>query len=132
MDPVTNEAGAFHHGIDMSGSDYDIYSIGEGTVYETGKTTLMGNYIVIDHNINGEYYSSIYMHIADSGIKVSPGDNVSSNTIIALMGSTGKSTGIHLHLGMYKGLYGRGGEEINPREVVDFPDEERVYFVGIA
>lgn len=117
-----------HNGIDISGNDRDIYSIGTGVVYKTGKNSSLGNYIVIDHKVNDEEYSSIYMHIADGGIYVSAGDEVTADTKIAKMGTTGNSTGIHLHLSITKGLYERGGDYIDPRELIDFPETKSVYW----
>lgn len=110
-----------HSGIDMSGYDYTVYAISDGKVKYTGYNGSMGNYIVIDHNINGENYSSVYMHIDWGGTFVSEGDIVNKDTVIARMGTTGSSTGDHLHLSIYKGLYGRGGYLVNPRDYINFP-----------
>ena len=117
-----------HSGIDMSGYDYTIYAISDGKVKYTGYNSGMGNYIVIDHNINGENYSSVYMHIDWGGIFVSEGQIVNKDTIIARMGTTGSSTGTHLHLSIYKGLYGRGGYLVNPRDYINFPSTMYQYW----
>ena len=117
-----------HSGIDMSGYDYDIYAISDGKVKYTGYNGSMGNYIVIDHNINGENYSSVYMHIDWGGIFVSEGQIVNKDTLIARMGTTGSSTGTHLHLSIYKGLYARGGYLVNPRDYINFPSSMYRYW----
>ena len=117
-----------HSGIDMSGYDYTIYAISDGKVKYTGYNSGMGNYIVIDHNINGENYSSVYMHLDWGGTFVSEGQIVNKDTVIARMGTTGSSTGTHLHLSMYKGLYSRGGYLVNPRDYINFPSSMYSYW----
>ena len=114
--------GELHSGIDMSSNDRRIYSISDGKVKYTGYSSSMGNYIVIHHNINGKEYSSVYMHLAS--IYVNKNDIVNKDTNIGYMGTTGSSTGIHLHLTMYVGLYlepGRKATMVNPRDYINFP-----------
>ena len=117
-----------HSGIDLSGYDYTIYAISDGKVAYTGYNGSMGNYIVIDHNINGENYSSVYMHLDWGGIYVSEGQIVNKDTVIARMGTTGSSTGTHLHLSLYVGLYLRGGYLVNPRDYINFPSSMYSYW----
>ena len=64
----------------------------------------MGNHVDIDHH-NG--YISIYMHLKSRAVK--KGDQVEKGQLIGVMGSTGKSTGKHLHLAIKK-----NGHYINP------------------
>lgn len=104
-DPVTGEAGAMHRGVDIVGTKSDnIFAIQSGTVVAAGYSGSMGNHIDIDH---GNGYTSIYMHlksrIVDKGAKVDKGQ------LIGIMGSTGKSTGKHLHLAIKK-----NGQYMNP------------------
>ena len=117
-----------HSGIDISGWDTTIYAVSDGKVAYTGYNGSMGNYIVIDHNINGENYSSVYMHIDWGGIFVSEGEIVTKDTVIARMGTTGSSTGTHLHLSLYVGLYLRGGYLVNPRDYINFPSSMYTYW----
>ena len=117
-----------HSGIDISGWDRTIYAISDGKVAYTGYNSSMGNYIVIDHNINGQNYSSVYMHIDWGGIFVSEGEIVTKDTVIARMGTTGSSTGNHLHLSLYVGLYLRGGYLVNPRDYINFPSSMYTYW----
>ncbi len=110
----------FHSGIDMSGPNKDVYSIAEGKVAQTGSNSSMGNYIIIHHNVNGQNYTSAYYHLDKKYVRKN--QNVTQNTIIGKMGTTGASTGIHLHLTMYKGhLYNESTTMINPRDLVNFP-----------
>ncbi len=92
--------GSWHYGIDITGTGYGspIYAIQSGTVVRSSYGGDMGNYVIITHN-NG--YNSVYMHMSER--IASEGDAVIKGQIIGLMGSTGRSTGTHLHLGIYTG-----------------------------
>ncbi len=83
----------WHHGQDFS-TPYgtEVYATGSGRVIEAGWKGGLGNCIVIDH---GYGYQSTYGHL--SKIKVSAGMNVKRGDLIGLTGSTGTSTGPHLH-----------------------------------
>ena len=100
-DPFTGEWGNYHSGTDMStySSCWDcleIRSVATGVVGTTGYTSYWGNYAIIWHNINGQNYSSLYMHMSD--VYVYSGQEVTKDTIIGHMGNTGLSTATHLHL----------------------------------
>lgn len=121
---------SFHTGLDMSvykscSSCTTLYSVAAGKVAYTGYNSSMGNYVVIHHNINGQYYSSMYMHMAR--IDVRKGDVVSKDTVIGIMGNTGSSTATHLHLTMFACLYlsdskcKYSGSTVNPRNYINFP-----------
>jgi murein DD-endopeptidase MepM/ murein hydrolase activator NlpD len=83
----------WHHGQDFS-TPYgtQVYATGSGKVIEAGWKGGLGNCIVIDH---GYGYQSTYGHL--SNMKVTVGQNVKRGDLIALTGSTGTSTGPHLH-----------------------------------
>lgn len=92
-DPVTGEKSAGHHGIDLAASPgSEILAFMGGTVADTGKNEIYGNYVLIDH---GSELSSFYGHM--SKVTVSAGNKVSAGDKIGIIGSTGKSTGVHLH-----------------------------------
>ncbi len=86
----------FHHGIDISRGDGAIVAAGDGTVVRAdyGWNGGYGNLIVIDH---GDGLTTLYAHILAGGIHVSRGQQVAKGQEIALVGSTGYSTGPHLH-----------------------------------
>jgi len=87
----------FHKGVDLAASCYsNIYAASAGTVVYAGYgwNGGYGNYIIIEH-ANG--LRTAYGHIAPGGIRVSYGQNVAVGTNIAKVGSTGDSTGCHLH-----------------------------------
>jgi len=86
----------FHNGIDIGApTGSAIVAAYGGTVISSAYNDTMGNYIMIDHG-NGLY--TIYMHA--SSLLVSSGQSVSKGQTIALVGSTGRSTGPHLHFGV--------------------------------
>jgi murein DD-endopeptidase MepM/ murein hydrolase activator NlpD len=86
----------FHHGIDISRGEGTIVAAGDGTVIRAsyGWNGGYGNIIVVDH---GDGLTTLYAHVLDGGLKVSSGQSVTKGQAIALVGSTGYSTGPHLH-----------------------------------
>lgn len=83
----------FHNGVDMAApSGTSILAAYDGDVVAADYSSSMGNYIMIDHG-SGLY--TIYMHC--SALYVSKGQTVSKGQNIAAVGSTGRSTGPHLH-----------------------------------
>ncbi len=90
--------GRLHKGIDIARpSNYTIKAADNGTVVEAGYSGGFGNKVVINHN-NG--LRTIYAHL--SSIHVSVGQTVTKGQQIGVMGSTGNSTGVHLHFEVYK------------------------------
>lgn len=85
-----------HNGLDYSGkTGNNIYATDAGVVIYAGWSNRgYGNTIVISH---GNGYLSLYAHLMDGGINVSCGSVVYGGTIIGYMGSTGNSSGPHLH-----------------------------------
>ncbi len=92
----------FHNGVDMAApSGTSILAAYSGVVAAAGYSSTMGNYVMLDH---GSGLMTIYMHA--SKLYVSENDLVMSGETIALIGSTGRSTGAHLHFGVRKdGVY---------------------------
>ncbi|WP_245799355.1 M23 family metallopeptidase [Virgibacillus siamensis] len=91
--------GSMHKGMDIAGpSSRTILAADNGTVVSAGwNSGGYGNKIVINHN-NG--MKTVYAHL--SSISVSPGETVEKGSEIGIMGSTGDSTGVHLHFEVYK------------------------------
>jgi murein DD-endopeptidase MepM/ murein hydrolase activator NlpD len=77
-----------------------------GTVVEARKSTApgggFGNFVTLSHKINGEDYVTVYAHMLDDSIKVTPGQKITAGTPLGKMGSTGMSTGKHLHWELQK------------------------------
>ena len=91
----------FHIGVDLVGNDKKIYPICEGTVQSiNSKGTAYGNHILIKQS-DGKV--ALYAHLKT--INVSKGQKVSLDTNIGVEGSTGNSTGSHLHLELHNGEY---------------------------
>lgn len=83
----------FHNGVDFAApAGTAIYAAYDGVVVAATYSSTMGNYVMIDHGSN---LYTIYMHA--SKLYVSKDDVVSRGTTIAAVGSTGRSTGPHLH-----------------------------------
>lgn len=101
----TTGASSNHKGIDV-GAAYgaDIVAAADGTVKASTYSSAAGNYVMIDHG--GGLYT-VYMHA--SSLLVSPGQTVSAGQVIAKVGSTGISTGNHLHFGV-----SLNGSYVNP------------------
>ncbi len=108
--PFNAGARTFHGGIDMAvAQGTPIYAALDGTVTATGYNATYGNYVIITHHSG---YKTLYGHL--SSITCRKGNFVYTNTIIGRVGSTGMSTGPHLHFTVYK-----NGKTINPMAVLN-------------
>ena len=92
----------FHYGVDLAApTGTPIYATRSGTVSTATYGSSAGYYVQINH---GDGYRSIYMHMTH--YIVSPGQHVTQGQVIGYCGSTGGSTGPHLHFGIsYNGNY---------------------------
>lgn len=103
--PFDSTRRTFHSGIDMAcARGTSIYAALDGTVSTTGWSDVYGNYVIIRHHSG---YKTLYAHM--SQILVTKGQHVSTATRIGRVGSTGMSTGPHLHFTVYK-----NGRTVNP------------------
>ncbi|PYY38004.1 hypothetical protein DEJ16_06730 [Curtobacterium sp. MCJR17_055] len=94
VDPYTHVY-TLHAGVDLAPACYSpIYAAASGTVTFAGNGGGYGNEVILD---NGGGISTAYGHIVDGGIMVSSGQHVTAGQQIAQVGSTGWSTGCHLH-----------------------------------
>ena len=92
----TEGASSNHKGVDIgAGTGADILAAAGGEVVISTYSYSAGNYIMIDH---GGGVSTVYMHC--SQLLAQAGDQVSQGQVIAKVGSTGYSTGPHLHFGI--------------------------------
>ena len=97
--PMGYRWGSMHTGIDIARpSNHTIKAADNGVVVSAGYSGAYGNKIEIDHQ-NG--LRTLYAHL--SSINVSVGQTVSKGSQIGVMGTTGNSTGIHLHFEVFKG-----------------------------
>lgn len=112
-DPVF-EGTAFHRGIDIANrSGTPVWATADGVVVFAGRKTYYGNVVILDHPGSG--YATIYAHLRT--ILVREGNTVSRSTRIGTMGSTGKSTGPHLHYEIHFHT-----QAVNPLEFMIPPD----------
>lgn len=78
----------------------------DAVVVEARKSTAagggFGNFVTLSHKINGEDYVTVYAHMLDDSIKVTAGQKITAGTPLGKMGSTGMSTGKHLHWELQK------------------------------
>lgn len=101
QDP-TGASGTQHDGIDFAGSaGTPIMASKGGTVVEAGFHWSAGNHVVIQHP---DGYYSYYMHMV-SAPSVGVGSSVSAGQVLGGMGTTGNSTGVHLHFGASTALW---------------------------
>lgn len=123
--------GLSHMGIDVSSSNKTIpvYPIASGQVFFVGYDSAGARVVKIKHNVNGRYLYSTYAH-QSSFSNISKGSYISHTTSIGNMGSSGNSTGPHLHLEITTCDWNTGGgctwaqyqnSTINPTTYVSFP-----------
>lgn len=103
--PVTGQKQSFHYGVDLAAAcrmradgttGSPIYATRSGVVIRARKGTTEGWYVTIDH---GDGFRSIYMHMCCRPFVVE-GQTVYGGDVIGCIGTTGRSTGNHLHFGI--------------------------------
>lgn len=89
----------FHKGIDINpGMGTPIQAIADGVVTEVGANDWdYGTYVIITHQIDGQVIGSRYAHMIEGSSPLVVGDVVTVGTLVGQVGSTGISTGAHLH-----------------------------------
>jgi murein DD-endopeptidase MepM/ murein hydrolase activator NlpD len=93
LDPFGSGKLSYHNGYDIAVPvGTQVYPVERGTVYFAGTYKGYGEMVAVDH---GNGYLTIYGH--NSKLLVKPGDLVQTTTVLALSGSSGRSTGPHLH-----------------------------------
>ncbi|RKZ95446.1 MAG: M23 family peptidase [Gammaproteobacteria bacterium] len=108
IDPFNGKK-VFHHGLDFAGkAGSNIYAVADGMVSWTGKRGGYGEMIEVDH---GNGYVTRYAH--NKALNVQVGDRIAKGQVIASMGSTGRSTGPHVHFEIL-----RDGKTVNPYNFV--------------
>lgn len=123
-DPKTGEPGNNHRGIDIGGNPTGtkIYASAAGRVtniVRNGRS--VGNAVYIQHTVKGKKYRTVYMHMNSINVKI--GDIVTITSVVGTVGSTGKSTGAHLHFAIIKDW--TGSIYYNPRNYVKFPAKHK-------
>lgn len=99
-----------HKGVDFAApTGTPIYAAGDGVVTMAGRNGAYGNYVRIRHNSE---YQTAYAHMSQIARGIRPGVRVRQGQVIGFVGSTGLSTGPHLH---YEVL--QAGRQVNPLQV---------------
>lgn len=115
-----NWAAGYHTGIDLVGDD-TIYGTCDGTVEKIGVDKSYGNYIVVKAP-DGKFHW--FCHL--SKVTCTVGKKISRTTKIGVMGSTGNSTGKHLHFEI-RNLSNKYGDNSNPAEYMGIPNSVGSY-----
>lgn len=101
-----------HPGLDIAAPLHsEVQAAGPGRVLEAGNDAVYGRYVLVDH---GGALHTLYAHAAR--VTVKKGERVDAGQVIALSGSTGRSTGPHLHFEVR-----RDGVPVDPQELVKVP-----------
>jgi len=99
-----------HAGVDFAApTGTPIYAAGNGTVQFAGRKGGYGNYVMIRHNSD---FSTAYAHMNGFARGIKVGSRVSQGDVIGYVGTTGMSTGPHLHYEVHK-----GGKPVNPTSI---------------
>lgn len=102
-----------HKGVDFAASTgTPIYAAGDGIIEKSYYSRSYGNYVMIRHN---GHYKTAYAHMSKFGKGIKNGKRVVQGEIIGYVGSTGRSTGPHLHFEVL-----HKGKQINPMTMKDF------------
>jgi len=92
INPITGKS-SMHEGVDLAAPEgTEVYAVRSGTVIAQGEDSVLGKYVIIEHENN---WVSFYGHLSE--IKTVLRQEVQSVSLIAKVGSTGQSTGPHLH-----------------------------------
>lgn len=104
----------FHYGVDLANATgTPIWAAADGVVSYAAPLSSYGNVVIVTHSIDGQIYTTVYAHL--SAFNVSVGQEVTQGQQIAAMGSTGRSTGPHLHFEVHIGPWkGQAVGSVNP------------------
>lgn len=110
----------FHSGVDIAaGYGVTVMAAATGKVIHVGDLWGFGQTVMIVHNVNGKQYTSLYAHL--NSYSVSNGAIVERGQKVGEVGSTGDSTGPHLHFQMMEGSGYSSSTTFNPRNFINFP-----------
>jgi len=103
-----------HYGVDFAApTGTPIYAAADGTLVSAHRAGPAGNLVRVRH---GEGYVTEYMHLHRFAAGIDPGDRVAKGQVIGYVGTTGRSTGPHLHFGVRK-----NGRYLDPTSTFDVP-----------
>lgn len=102
-----------HKGIDLNpGNGYPVQTVADGVVTLAEESDSgLGVQVVVQHVIDGQIFETVYGHMQFGSLLVSVGQSITRGTQLGVVGSTGQSTGPHLHFEVHS-----NGEQIDPYE----------------
>ena len=98
---LTSYVTASHFALDITsprGESEAIYPIANGVISSIYRDSAGAKIVTVNHNINGQNYTSQYVHLSSYAPNLYVGKPVTINDYLGFMGTTGRSTGVHLHL----------------------------------
>lgn len=123
--PVTSGYGArwgsTHFGIDIGkrGGSVPIVAAASGTVLKSYYSSSYGNVVYLTHFVNGQLYTTVYAHLQNREVR--DNQTVKKGQRLGYMGSTGHSTGPHLHFELHKGSWNYSkSNAVNPARYINF------------
>jgi hypothetical protein len=130
--PITGEAKSKHNGIDIAKSgSRPILAAADGVVRRSYVSSSYGETIMLEHEINGDTWETVYAHMKKYTRKFKEGDKVKQGDVIGQMGDTGNSTGQHLHFEIHKnGLWNMAkSNAVDPEQYLEkdlYPEEKLI------
>jgi len=121
LDPLGSGLNKFHSGMDLGAPmGTDVIASADGVVYEVGYSpTGLGNYVYIKHQTDDGILYTAYGHMMDNSIVVEKDQPITKGQKIGQVGSTGASTGPHLHFMIMKNKISFKSEDlIDPHFVI--------------
>ena len=100
---ITSCVSASHFALDITsyrGEGEPIYPVANGVISSIYRDSAGANIITVNHNIDGQNYTSQYVHLSSYAPDLYVGKPVTINDYLGFMGTTGRSTGVHLHIAL--------------------------------
>ena len=118
--PFGPRGGTEHRGMDIAGPEgTPLYAARDGKVTAAGAADGFGQWIIIQHEIDGEQVDTVYGHMWPDGVLVKEGDEVKGGDHIGDMGNNGQSSGPHLHFEIWEGGRLNGGTAVDPAPMLE-------------
>lgn len=118
--PYYKGSSTYHGGRDISAAiGTEVVAAFSGTIVESRKHWSYGVNVVVETEINGKTYRTIYAHLQEENqIQWDIGDKVNAGDVIGYVGMTGNTTGPHLHFEMREYPYIQVDNNVDPQEYI--------------